>query len=165
MIIIVMGVSGTGKTTIGTRLAESLEWEFSDADSFHPQANIEKMRSNKALDDEDRMPWLLAQQEAIDGWLKEDKNIVLACSALKAKYREILWRNPKRMRLVYLKGSFDLIAERLRKRKNHFMPENLLKSQFDDLEEPDPNESIWVDISQPPEAIVQEIIRRLKGSP
>jgi gluconokinase len=162
MIIIVMGVTGTGKTTIGKRVAESLGWEFSDADSFHPQANIEKMQGGFALDDADRMPWLMSLQQAIDGWLQEDKNIVLACSALKAAYRQILCRDPERMQIVYLQGSFELIAERLSKRENHFMNKDLLKSQFDALEEPNPDESIWVEILPPPDAIAQEIISRLK---
>jgi len=162
MIIIIMGVTGTGKTTIGKLLAEALVWDFRDADFFHSQANIEKMQSNIALEDEDRLPWLMSMQQAIDGWLHENKNIVLACSALKADYRQILCRDPKRMPIVYLHGSFELIAERLSKRENHFMNKDLLKSQFDALEEPNPDESIWVDISQPPEAIAQEIISRLK---
>ncbi|HEY9874874.1 MAG TPA: gluconokinase, GntK/IdnK-type, partial [Candidatus Obscuribacterales bacterium] len=121
MIIIIMGVTGTGKTTIGKLLAEALVWDFRDADFFHSQANIEKMQSNIALEDEDRLPWLMSMQQAIDGWLHENKNIVLACSALKADYRQILCRDPKRMPIVYLHGSFELIAERLSKRENHFM--------------------------------------------
>jgi gluconokinase len=161
MIVIVMGVTGTGKTTVGKRLAEALKWDFSDADSFHPQANIEKMRRGIPLDEGDRMPWLMALQQAIDGWLQSDKNVVLACSALKAAYRQALWRDAEQMRLVYLKGSFEQIAGRLQERQQHFMNKNLLQSQFDILEEPTPNESIWVDISQPLEAIVQQIVRRL----
>jgi len=161
MIVIVMGVTGTGKTTVGKRLAEALKWDFSDADSFHPQANLEKMRRGIPLDEGDRMPWLMALQQAIDGWLQSDKNVVLACSALKAAYRQALWRDAKQMQLVYLKGSFEQIAQRLQERQHHFMNKNLLQSQFAILEEPDPNESIWVDIAQPLEAIVQQIVRRL----
>lgn len=161
MIAIVMGVTGTGKTTVGKQLAAALNWGFSDADSFHPQANLEKMSRGIPLDDGDRLPWLQALQQAIDCWLQEDQNMVLACSALKASYRQALLRDPERMRLVYLKGSFELIAERLSRRKNHFMNKDLLQSQFDALEEPAPESSIWVDISLPPEAIAKQIVNCL----
>ncbi len=161
-IVIVMGVTGSGKTTIGKQLAAALNWEFSDGDSFHPPANIEKMSQGIPLDDASRMPWLEALQQAIDGWLQENKNVVLACSALKAAYRQALWRDPDRMRLVYLKGSSELLAQRLSDRHGHFMKKNLLQSQLDILEEPDPQSSIWVDISQPFEAIAPEIMSSLK---
>ncbi|NEU74458.1 gluconokinase [Hassallia byssoidea VB512170] len=155
MIIIVMGVSGSGKTTIGQLLAESLHWEFRDADSFHSLENIEKMRHGIPLNDLDRMPWLLAMQQAIQHWLQENKNVVLACSALKASYRQYLLIGNEGVKLVYLKGSFELIQKRLQKRHNHFMSEKLLKSQFDTLEEP--TEAISVNVSQSPEEIVQNI--------
>jgi gluconokinase len=116
MIILVMGVSGSGKTTIGQLLAKSLNWEFCDADALHPAANIEKMRRGIPLDDADRKPWLQQLQQAIAQWLQEDKNIVLACSALKATYRQVLLQDKERMRLVYLHGDFKLIQERLRSR-------------------------------------------------
>lgn len=155
MIILVMGVSGSGKSTIGWMLAESLNWDFSDADTFHSPANIEKMRRGIPLDDADRIPWFQQLQRAIDRWLIEDKNVVLACSALKADYRQMLLRDKERMRLVYLKGSFEVILRRLQERQNHFMNKNLLQNQFDLLEEPD--EGIHVNVSDPPEVIVQQI--------
>ena len=155
MIILVMGVSGSGKSTIGQMLAESLNWDFSDADTFHPPANIEKMSLGIPLDDTDRMPWLEQLQQAIDQWLLEEKNTVLACSALKAAYRQILLRDKEHTRLVYLKTSFEQIEKRLLKRHNHFMNKDLLQSQFDILEEPE--EAIQVDVSDPPEVIVHKI--------
>lgn len=155
MIILVMGVSGSGKSTIGQMLAESLNWDFSDADTFHPPANVEKMSLGIPLDDADRMPWLQQLQQAIDQWLLEEKNTVLACSALKAAYRRILLRDKERTRLVYLKSSFKEIENRLKKRHNHFMNLDLLQSQFDILEEPE--EAIQVEVSEPPEVIVHKI--------
>ncbi|BAY43654.1 carbohydrate kinase [Scytonema sp. HK-05] len=155
MIILVMGVSGSGKSTIGQLLADSLHCEFADADAFHSPENIEKMRHGIPLNDLDRMPWLLALQQAIQQWLQENKNVVLACSALKASYREVLVLDEERVKLVYLKGSFQLIQKRLHMRQDHFMSEELLKSQFNTLEEP--SGAITVDISDPQEVIVQKI--------
>lgn len=163
MIILLMGVSGSGKTTIGLLLADSLNWEFRDADAFHSPENIEKMRHGIPLNDLDRMPWLLALQTAIAQWLQEDKNVVLACSALRDSYRQFLVldsdrsANAKgdRVKTVYLKSSFEIIQKRLQERHNHFMSEKLLKSQFDVLEEPD--NAIPINISEPPQVIVQNI--------
>ncbi|MBG1266843.1 gluconokinase [Nostoc sp. WHI] len=155
MIILLMGVSGSGKTTIGLLLADSLNWEFRDADAFHSPENIEKMRHGIPMNDLDRMPWLLALQTAIAQWLKEDKNVVLACSALRDSYRQFLVLDSDRIKLVYLKGSFEIIQKRLQERHNHFMSEKLLNSQFDDLEEP--VNAISVDVSEPPQVIVQNI--------
>ncbi|MBW4611998.1 MAG: gluconokinase [Desmonostoc vinosum HA7617-LM4] len=159
MIILVMGVSGSGKTTIGQLLAESLHWEFQDADSFHSLENIEKMRHGIALNDLDRMPWLLAIQQAIAQWLQANQNVVLACSALKASYRQSLVLDSDRIKLVYLKGSFDLIQKRLQERQNHFMTEKLLNSQFDVLEEP--SDAIFVDVSAVPDVIVENLRKAL----
>ena len=159
MIILVMGVSGSGKTTIGEKLAESLGYKFADADDFHPQENIEKMRNGIALSDKDRLPWLQKMQDVIKQHLLENTNIVITCSALKASYRQMLLINHESVKLVYLKGSFELIHKRLKERLNHFMSEKLLKSQFEILEEP--LEAIKVDISQPLEVIVQEILEKL----
>lgn len=155
MIILVMGVSGSGKSSIGQLLADSLHWGFSDADAFHSPESIEKMRYGIPLNDLDRMPWLLALQQAIQQWLQENKNMVLACSALKASYRQVLVLDEERVIVVYLKGSFELIQKRLQQRHGHFMGEKLLKSQFDALEEP--SGAITVDVAEPPEVIVQKI--------
>ena len=159
MIILVMGVSGSGKTTIGKKLAESLGYKFADADDFHPQENIDKMRNGIALSDKDRLPWLQKMQDVIKQHLLENTNIVITCSALKASYRQMLLINQESVKLVYLKGSFELIHKRLKERLNHFMSEKLLKSQFEILEEP--LEAIKVDISRPLEDIVQEILEKL----
>lgn len=158
LIILIMGVSGSGKTTIGKLLAELLNWEFRDADNFHKLANIEKMQLGIALNDGDRISWLEDLQTAIKNWLQENKNVVLACSALKTSYRQMLIID-SRIQLVYLKGSFDVIENRLKARKNHFMTEKLLKSQFDDLEEPD--NCICVDVSEAPGVIVEKIKKAL----
>lgn len=160
MIVIVMGVSGSGKTTIGKMLAELLHWEFYDADSFHSQANIEKMSRGIPLNDKDRLPWLQTIQKAMQKWLEQNKNVVLACSALKDSYRQALCLDKKQVQIVYLKGSIELIAQRLAQRQNHFMKAELLQSQFLSLEEP--KEVIIIDIAQPPQAIIQEIKSHLK---
>jgi len=159
MITIVMGVSGSGKTTVGKLLAQSLNWDFSDADDFHPSANIEKMSLGIPLEDADRLPWLLQLQAAIDRWLLENKNVVLACSALKASYREMLCRDQKRIKIVYLKSSFHLLATRLKTRENHYMKADLLLSQLETLEEPE--DAIIIDASQPLELIVDQIKNHL----
>ncbi|MBN3896991.1 MAG: gluconokinase [Nostoc sp. NOS(2021)] len=163
MIIIVMGVSGSGKTTIGKLLADSLEWEFSDADAFHSPENVEKMRRGIPLSEADRMPWLQDLQTAIKHWLQENKNVVLACSALKDSYRQFLVLDSngsanakgERIKLVYLKGSYELIQMRLQERRDHYMSEKLLNSQFYTLEEP--LDSISMDVAQSPQVIVQNI--------
>ncbi|MEH2065694.1 MAG: gluconokinase [Nostoc sp.] len=155
MIIIVMGVSGSGKTTIGKLLAESLEWEFSDADAFHSPENVDKMRRGIALSETDRIPWLQDLQTAIKHWLQENQNVVLACSALKDSYRQFLLLDNIRIKLVYLKGSYELIQMRLQERSNHYMSEKLLNSQFDTLEEP--LDTLCMDVAQPPQIIAQNI--------
>jgi gluconokinase len=154
MIAIVMGVVGAGKTTVGKLLASQLGWEFADADDFHPQSNVEKIRHGIALTDEDREPWLDHLKEAIVRWIAEGKSVVLACSALKRAYRAKLLLGPE-VRFVYLKGSADLIADRLRSRHGHFAGESILASQLADLEEPE--KAITVDVSGTPEEIVAEI--------
>ena len=159
MIVVVMGVSGSGKSTIGKLLAASLNWEFSDADDFHSVANIEKMSQGIPLNDADRMPWLEKLQSAIAQWLLADKNVVLACSALKSSYRQMLWQDAEQMRLVYIKSSFELIQKRLQQRQNHFMAIDLLKSQFDTLEEP--KNALTIDSNQPASVIVEQIRARL----
>jgi gluconokinase len=158
MIIVVMGVTGSGKTTVGSLLAEHLGWEFADADAFHPAANKEKMRQGIPLTDADRAPWLAAINEQIAKWVALKQNVVLACSALKQSYRRQLWTGPE-TQFVYLKGSYALIAERLRSRKGHFADEHILAGQFADLEEP--SDAVTVDIAASPDKIVAEICDRL----
>ena len=155
MIVVVMGVSGSGKSTIGKLLAASLKWEFSDADDFHSLANIEKMSQGIPLNDANRMPWLEKLQSAIAQGLLADKNVVLACSALKSSYRQMLWQDAEQMRLVYIKSSFELIQKRLQQRQNHFMSQTLLKSQFETLEEP--KNALTIDSNQPASVIVEQI--------
>ncbi|MFZ0733582.1 MAG: gluconokinase [Candidatus Sulfotelmatobacter sp.] len=159
MIVIVMGVVGSGKTTVGRILAQQLGWEFADADDFHPEANIDKIRHGISLTDADREPWLESLRAAIVQWMKTGKNAVLACSALKRNYREILQVGPA-VRFVYLKGSPALIAERLRSRRGHFANHQILAGQFADLEEPD--DAITVEISLAPEQIVEQIRTELR---
>jgi gluconokinase len=161
MIVMVIGVSGSGKTTVGKLLAQSLNWDFSDADDFHPPGNIEKMSQGIPLEDADRLPWLLHLQSTIDRWLLENKNVVLACSALKASYRKMLFRDKQQMKIVYLKGDFDLFATRLKTRENHYMKVDLLSSQFATLEEPE--DAIIIDASQPLEVMVRQIENHLLG--
>ncbi len=156
-----MGVSGSGKSTVGELLAKSLNWDFKDADSFHPEANVEKMSRGVALEDADRLPWLLVLQEAIDEWLREGRDVVLACSALKEAYRQMLVGDRQEVKIVYLKGSFELFARRLKQRENHFMKVDLLTSQFLALEEP--KKAIALDASSSVEAIVQSIINCLEN--
>jgi gluconokinase len=159
MIILIMGVSGSGKTTIGQRLADMLRWEFLDADSFHPPSNRQKMSAGTPLSEQDRRPWLDALREAIDRWISEDRNVVLACSALSASARRILIPESHSVKLVYLKGPFDLIQDRLARRPHHYMPQELLASQFDTLEEP--AEALTIDAGWAPEAITAHIIAAL----
>jgi gluconokinase len=158
MVVIVMGVTGAGKTTIGSMLASQLGWEFADADSFHSPANVEKMRRGIPLDDADRAPWLRAMRDAISQWIGERRNVVLACSALKRNYRDELRAGPE-VKIVYLKGSMRLISSRLRQRHGHFAGESILAAQFADLEEP--ADAIVVDVSLPPEEIVRGIREQL----
>jgi gluconokinase len=154
-----MGVSGAGKSTIGKLLAKYLDWHFFDADSFHPQANIKKMTNGIPLNDAERIPWLEKILNAIDELLGDNKNIVLACSALKQTYRDYLATNTKNVKIVYLEGSFDLFAQRLTARKNHFMKLEMLQSQFDILEKP--KQAIIVDAAKSPEEIVNCIRKNL----
>ena len=153
-----MGVTGAGKTTIGRLLAQQLGWEFTDADSFHSPASVEKIRQGIPLDDADRAPWLKSLRQAMEQWVAEGRNMVLACSALKKSYRHELYLGSE-LKFVYLKGSYDLIYQRLRARHGHFASEKILASQFAALEEPD--DAVTVEIDQPAEAIVAEIRRGL----
>jgi len=157
---IVMGVSGSGKTSVGKSLAEHLGWDFYDADDFHPPANVEKMSNGMPLDDSDRVPWLASLHNLISSSLIHNKPGVLACSALKESYRQRLLEGNAGVQIVYLKGSYELILSRMTRRKNHYMKADMLKSQFDALEEP--ADAITVDISLPVEKIVQTVIKQLR---
>jgi gluconokinase len=167
MVIVLMGVSGAGKTVVGQALAARLGWAFEDADNWHPAANVEKMRSGIPLTDEDREPWLEALNHGIREWIAAGRNTALACSALKARYRQTLRsgaRDPDSLQFVFLKASYQQIDQRLRERRGHYMPESLLKSQFEALEEPSATEALIVDACQTFPAIVDEIIARLRLS-
>jgi len=161
VVTILMGVEGSGKTTVGQLLAQKLRWQFADADNFHPPANIEKIQRGIPLGDSDRAPWLSALGAAIDDWDAHRKNVVLACSALKRKYRDELSANS--IQFVYLKGSYELILGRLRTRRGHFASDSILASQFADLEEP--QDAITVTVEKSPDAIVSEIIAKLELAP
>jgi gluconokinase len=155
MVILLMGVSGSGKTTVGHLLAAALQWQFHDADDLHPAANRKKMASGIPLTDADRLPWLSAVRNLVDERLARKVSAVIACSALKQSYRDAIVANPSRVRIVYLKGSPELIADRLAHRTGHFMPAHLLPSQFAALEEP--RDAVTVDVAQPLEMIVRTI--------
>ena len=163
MILVAMGVSGSGKTTIGILLAETLGWQFQEGDALHPPENVAKMSAGIPLDDADRLPWLRKIAEVIDGWRARGESGVVTCSALKRSYRDIIIGDRPEVRLLYLKGSPDLIRQRMAARHGHFMPTTLLDSQFSVLEEPSPDENpIVVDIGGEPQEIVREIACRLR---
>ena len=161
--LVVMGVSGSGKSTIADRLAARLGWRYEDGDRFHPPANVAKMSAGQPLTDEDRWPWLQAIADEIDRLAASGQRAVVACSALKRAYRDILVHGRDDVRIVFLNGTQDLIADRLAARKGHFMPPGLLASQFRTLEPPQPDERpITVSIDAPIEAIVDDIVSQLK---
>ncbi len=163
-IIVVMGVSGSGKTTVAVLLAGQLNVQFLEGDDLHPPANVAKMRSGTPLTDEDRWPWLGAIARRIDEWRAAGEGGVITCSALKRAYRAILIGDRPEGTLVYLKGSPKLIHQRMARRHKHFMPVALLDSQFKTLEEPGPDERpIVVDVAPTPAEIVATIVRELKA--
>lgn len=157
MIAVVMGVSGAGKTTIGQALASELGWRFIDADDYHPEANVAKMARGEPLGDEDRRPWL----DRLNSMIREEERAVLACSALKERYRQRLARGIERIEWVYLKGAFDLIHSRLAERRHRYMPASLLESQFAALEPP--AQALTVDVSADIAACVATIAARLRA--
>jgi gluconokinase len=164
--LVVMGVSGSGKSTVADKLAERLGWDYEDGDKFHPASNVAKMSAGHPLTDEDRWPWLQAIADEIDRVCKAGERAVIACSALKRAYRDILVHGRNDVRIVFLEGTQDLIAGRLAARKGHFMPPGLLASQFRTLEPPDESENpVTVSIDASVEAIVDDIINQLRLDP
>ncbi|MCP9953662.1 gluconokinase [Actinomadura madurae] len=165
-VILVAGVSGSGKTTIGTLLAERLGWEYAEADAFHPEANIAKMRAGHPLTDEDRLPWLRSIAAWIDERVATGRPGVVTSSALKRSYRNLLVDGHAEVRIVLLDGDRDTIAARMRARKGHFFSADLLDSQFADLERPEPDENIvTAPITGTPEETVKHILKALDLSP
>ena len=164
-ILVIMGVSGSGKTTIGQLLSAELICSFIDGDDFHPSVNIKKMSSGEALTDEDRWPWLEILTDKIQEYIQQEQSMVLACSALKKSYREILCVERELVQFIYLKGNYATIVRRMQSRENHFMTKSLLQSQFATLEEPE--DAIVVDISPSPSEILKSIrgLLHLKASP
>ena len=164
--LIVMGVAGSGKSTIGETLAGRIGWRFEDGDKFHPASNVAKMSAGVPLTDDDRWPWLQAIADEIDRLCAAGERAVVACSALRRVYRDVLIHGRNDVRLVYLDGSQQLIADRLNRRKGHFMPPDLLASQFKTLEPPERDErAITVPIDASVEAIVDDIVGQLTLSP
>ncbi len=164
--LIVMGVSGSGKSTIGDRLAQRLGWTYEDGDRFHPASNVAKMSAGQPLTDEDRWPWLQAIADEIDSICKAGGRAVIACSALKRAYRNVLVHGRGDVRIIFLNGTQDLIAGRLAQRKGHFMPPGLLASQFKTLDPPGPAENpVTVSIDASVEVIVDNIARQLGFAP
>ena len=159
-ILIVSGVSGSGKTTIGEQLSARINVPFYDADAFHPQANIDKMKAGHPLNDEDRKPWLEAMASAMQGW-EENQGAVLGCSALKEKYRQTLQQGATEQIIwIMLEGKFELIKARMTKRKNHFFDADMLQSQYDAYERPD--YGYFFDVKHSPKVIVDNIVNKLK---
>lgn len=159
-ILIVMGVSGSGKTTVGRELAQALGWSFIEGDDLHTRSNVEKMAHGIPLTDQDRQPWLQAIRDRISELLAAGQSAVISCSALKKSYRDFLTAGCGEVGFIYLKGSFELMRERLAKRKGHYMPVDLLASQFKDLQEPD--DAIVVDVNQASDAIVLQLQQALR---
>jgi gluconokinase len=159
-----MGVSGSGKTTIGKLLAERLGWQYQEGDALHPPENVAKMSGGTPLTDADRIPWLHRIAGRIDEWRSRGESGVITCSALKRAYRDIIIGSRPDVGLIHLKGSRELIGRRMMARKGHFMPAALLDTQFATLQEPTPDERpVTVDISGTPDEIVEEIVRRLQS--
>ncbi len=163
MVLILMGPMGCGKSTIGKMLAEKLGWSFYDGDDFHPKENVEKMRAGVALTDEDRKVWLEKLHRNIQHWLRDKQNSILACSALKRAYRDILGVDQDTVKTVYLKGSYELLRARIEERQHPYMDKNLLRSQLESLEEP--KDGLTVDISATPETIIRIIVEHLHPAP
>lgn len=158
--VILMGVAGSGKSTVGSALAQELGWDFYDADGFHPIENITKMASGIPLDDEDRAPWLASLHALISASLQEDRPGVLACSALRKSYRQRLLEDNSGVKVVYLKGNYDLIWSRLDARMDHYMKPHMLQSQFEALEEP--QNALTLDTTMSVDELVQKILEYIE---
>jgi gluconokinase len=161
LVVVIMGVAGCGKSTVGMELATRLSCQFSDADDFHTAESKAKMAAGVPLTDSDREPWLYAMKDRIENWLADGTRHVLACSALKESYRQILQANDTRVHFVYLKASPDLVESRLKSRQNHYMKTNMLESQFQALEEPAADAALTVNADEPVPSIVRAICSRL----
>jgi gluconokinase len=161
MFYVIMGVSGTGKSTIGKLLSDRTGWDFYDADDFHSPANLDKLNRGIALTDSDRLPWLKELQQLIFRVLDSKKQGILACSALKAQYRQILRGESSEVIFIYLRGDYNCIQKRVQQRTGHFMNPSLLRSQFDTLEEP--QNALTIDVALNPEAMVEEILKRISN--
>ncbi|MGH7022907.1 MAG: gluconokinase [Caulobacteraceae bacterium] len=162
-VLVIMGVAGSGKSTIGKALAARLGWVFLEGDSLHPPANVEKMRAGHPLTDEDRWPWLAAIAEWIEARAEADEAGIVACSALKRRYRDVLTRGRPFVRIVYLEGSPDLVGHRMEGRKDHYFPPSLIASQFEALEPPAPDEdAIVIPMGPPVEVQVERIVQALR---
>jgi gluconokinase len=159
MIFIIMGVSGSGKSTVGKSVSKELGWKFYEGDEYHPAENVQKMKNGSPLNDEDRLPWLLSLRKIIEDAFEKKENIIISCSALKQAYRDILKVNDE-VKFIYLKGSYDLIKKRMEVRANHFFKPAMLKSQFETLEEPEA--VIEIDISVATESTINEVVNRIK---
>lgn len=161
--MILMGVSGCGKSTIGKTLSTRLGWEFIEGDDLHPKDNIEEMASGDPLEDEDRVPWLHTINRLLLEKQDEGESVIISCSALKGWYREILRRDVDNLIFVYLHGEYETILQRMQERGAHFMKADMLRSQFDDLEPPDASRAILVSIEQPVEKTVDDILQALSS--
>jgi len=162
VVLVLMGVSGSGKTTVAKLIADRLDWAFEEGDALHPPANVAKMAAGHPLDDDDRAPWLAKVADWVDARLDGGESGVITCSALKRRYRALIDRRGQGVEFVYLHGSRELVAERLATRQGHFMPSSLLASQFDALEEPGADEPvIRVEIGATPDAIADDVMAAL----
>lgn len=158
-----MGVAGSGKSTLGRLAAQALGWEFYDGDDFHPPENVARMAAGQPLSDRERWPWLERLRQLVDERLAEGRSAILACSALKAVYRQKLGVGKPGVRLAYLRGDYALILQRLQQRQGHFMRPEMLRSQFADLEEPDPGEAQVIEVSEPLEECLARLISWAQG--
>ncbi len=163
--VIVMGVCGTGKSTIGIRVADELGCVYADTDDYHPESNVAKMRAGIALTDEDRGPWLDRLRDLVEDRLANGQGIVLACSALREIYRERLQPAQGSLRWIFLQGDRELLAERMNARTDHYMPPTLLDSQLATLEVPAPTQALWCNVADSPDLIVQQALEYLRSSP